>query len=685
MTHLSNILDYVYLAIGFGLVVFIHELGHFLAAKYCDVKVEQFAVGFGPAVLSWRKGMGLRYGSSGEQLEKLKDSPAELARVGETEYRLNWIPLGGYVKMLGQDDLRPGGVADDPRAYNNKTIRARMLIVSAGVIMNVILAAVGFMIVFLVGYPVPPATVGGVVSLSPAVQTVNAGGVREPLVAGDQILSIDGKKTIGDFTKIQLGVALSEEGQTIPIEVRRLDGTQETLYAKPGRPGDDPRGLLAIGITLPSELAGLDAKTIDDWDPAEMRQTLMPDTLAVAPGDVITEINGRPVRLSEFWKLDQALTASNGNPVDITIKSPDGTISHRSILPHFQPAFGKQQLDFLGMVPRAMVNMIQDDSPALGKLKPGDVILAVEGGGDRMSNPSPEQLRTVLSDAGAKQLPVDLTVLSLGETQPHQITGIVPTVRIGNGRIGLGIGIGYYDERHLVVAQVLPDTSAFGKIPAWATLTAINSQPISTWFDVRQIVAAAKPGDVLEISYQPYSAEGAAAPAVAGVAEVKLSADDIANAQMVAFTSDLQLRPAAGTMKTSNPLIALEWGVGETRDAILELYVTLERMFTGEVSVTNVMGPVGMFHAGAQLAGRGFSWLLWFLANISANLAVVNFLPIPIVDGGLFTLLILEKIQGKPLSAEMQKVVQTVGLVLILGVFLLVTYQDIARMTGLAN
>ncbi len=79
------------------------------------------------------------------------------------------------------------------------------------------------------------------------------------------------------------------------------------------------------------------------------------------------------------------------------------------------------------------------------------------------------------------------------------------------------------------------------------------------------------------------------------------------------------------------------------------------------------------------------SWLLWFLANISANLAVVNFLPIPIVDGGLFTLLILEKIQGKPLSSEMQRIVQTVGLVLILGVFLLVTYQDIARMAGFAN
>ena len=84
----------------------------------------------------------------------------------------------------------------------------------------------------------------------------------------------------------------------------------------------------------------------------------------------------------------------------------------------------------------------------------------------------------------------------------------------------------------------------------------------------------------------------------------------------------------------------------------------------------------------AQVASRGINWLLWFLCLISANLAVVNFLPIPIVDGGLFTLLILEKVQGKPLSPDAQRIVQMVGLVLILGVFLLVTYQDIARMAG---
>ena len=132
--------------------------------------------------------------------------------------------------------------------------------------------------------------------------------------------------------------------------------------------------------------------------------------------------------------------------------------------------------------------------------------------------------------------------------------------------------------------------------------------------------------------------------------------------------------------KTDKPLIAAAWGVTETRDFVLQFYLTIHRMIQGSISYKNMMGPVGIFNAGRQFAYKGVDWLIWFLAMISANLAVVNFLPIPIVDGGLFTFLIVEKIQGKPLSAKTQSIAQVVGLAIILSVFLLVTYQDIARL-----
>src|SRR5215213_3055073 len=110
---MTNPASLLLLIFGFGFVIFFHELGHFLAAKWVGIKVEQFAVGFGHAIFSWRKGMGFTAGSSGRRYEAMaRDAEAsgrqdEIRNLGETEYRLNWIPLGGYVKMLGQDDIKP--------------------------------------------------------------------------------------------------------------------------------------------------------------------------------------------------------------------------------------------------------------------------------------------------------------------------------------------------------------------------------------------------------------------------------------------------------------------------------------------------------------------------------------------------------------------------------------------------
>jgi regulator of sigma E protease len=160
----------------------------------------------------------------------------------------------------------------------------------------------------------------------------------------------------------------------------------------------------------------------------------------------------------------------------------------------------------------------------------------------------------------------------------------------------------------------------------------------------------------------------------AGLTEAQL-----ASVKSYRFDHGLLLQQFIRPRQTSNPFEAAAWGVEETRDFVLQFYLTIKRMVQGSVSYKNMMGPVGIFHAGTTFAYKGTDWLIWFLAMISANLAVVNFLPIPIVDGGLFTFLILEKIMGKPLSPRAQSIAQVVGLAVILSVFLLVTYQDISR------
>ncbi|HEV2292323.1 MAG TPA: site-2 protease family protein [Tepidisphaeraceae bacterium] len=684
------------LCFGFGFVIFFHELGHFLAAKYVGIRVEQFAVGFGQALVSWRKGLGWQFGSSGakyEELMKLQTAgtgPTDAQTVGETEYRLNWIPLGGYVKMLGQDDLRPNAQQDDPRAYNKKSIGARMLVVSAGVIMNIILAAIGFMVLFLMGFRAPPAVAGSVLPGSPAANTTKiADGkiVLAPLRVGDRILYFEDKYQ-HDFTKITLNVALAEEGVPTPLYVERAEsGTREHLTITPRREGEDEHGFLMLGVGMPYELRGLDKKTAP---PAEaLSPELLPaDALAVKPGDIITHINGQPVEVGgkddQFWKFDRALQESGGNPVELTVRSDSGQTRTESISPLFQRQFGKtsrdtmfDNVDFAGMVPRTAIFMIADpNSPARGKLLPGDVIIEVRyPNGDAQRNPTARKLMDWLNNAG--QANKALTFLIERDGKEVIVEGIVPSVKLDEGKRGLGIQL-RPDPTGAVIADVLENSPARSAgIPANSRIKAVNGTPVQSWFDVKPLIAAAAPDQPVKLTL---AVEGGQSREV----ELKLTDKQIQQIAGLAYTSALTysipfLHERVEPRTAKGPLQAAAWGVTETRDFVMQFYLTLQRMFQGSVSYKNMMGPVGIFNAGRHFAYKGNDWLLWFLAMISANLAVVNFLPIPIVDGGLFTFLIIEKIQGRPLSAKTQSIAQVVGLAVILSVFLLVTYQDIAR------
>src|SRR5262245_52251144 len=167
---------------GLGFVIFVHELGHFLVAKACGVKCEKFYLGFD---------------IGGLKLFKLQ--------WGETEYGIGILPLGGYVKMLGQDD-NPARAAEererslvktvgstqassngspahsapetatkvdevlDPRSYMAQSVPKRMAIISAGVIMNVIFAFIMAVIAYRIGVPSTPCTIGGVLPGDPAWQ-----------------------------------------------------------------------------------------------------------------------------------------------------------------------------------------------------------------------------------------------------------------------------------------------------------------------------------------------------------------------------------------------------------------------------------------------------------------------------------------------------------------------------------
>lgn len=174
-----------------GALVLIHELGHFIVARLAGVRVLEFGLGFPPRARVLR------------------------AR-GETLWTLNWLPIGGFVKLEGED----GDAAGDPRAFSAKSLPTRLLILLAGVGMNLLLAfaiftAIAWLATPIVGLRVP--------SVSPGSPAAGAG-----LVAGDEILSIDSQR-YDFYSEGILGALRSKAGQTVTLGIRHADGSSGTV------------------------------------------------------------------------------------------------------------------------------------------------------------------------------------------------------------------------------------------------------------------------------------------------------------------------------------------------------------------------------------------------------------------------------------------------------------------------
>ncbi len=694
LDSLTNILLVVF---AFGFVIFWHELGHFLAARWAGVRVEQFAVGMGQAVVSWRKGLGFRtigfgkkgfhWGSSQESFEKLikaefskrrerGDTPDrpfsslsvreqyDIARdigLGETEYRLSWLPLGGYVKPTGQDDLRPAAEVgkDDPHAFGAKPVGKRMVIISAGVVMNIILAFALYVLLFMVGFNAPAPVVGSVSPGSPAERA----GIR----VGDRIVSIGGDK-LQDFTKIQMSIALLRDDHPASIVVRRADTNQEeTLQVQPIKTKQS-FNMPAIGVGAPYRLKAADAKH---------RSTLLTSVdQAIPPDSVITSINGDAVSENDFYKLESAINNYNGTPVVLGITALDGKASEYSLTPElglFDP-FTSTDLSLAGMRPRVAIEGVMKGSPAETQgVKPGDVVekVAIVETADALQPPSVKQFQEWVNDAGTASRKIRLTVSRDGQTiAPLDIT---PQGKWPWSTRTIGVLLSVETDKP-VVGEILSDSSAAkAGLKPDDQIISIAGKPVTSWFDLVNIMRSTTPGELKIV---------AANDAGERTITLLLTPDDTHQASLIRYGHNLPLEQLIERRKTTNPITAAKWGVTETKFSVIQVYQTLQRLVQRTVPVSNLSGPLGIFSAGASAADRGMDWLIWFTAMISANLAVVNFLPIPIVDGGLFLFLLAEKFTGKPPSPRLQAAAQVFGLVLLGSLFLFVTYHDVLRIFG---
>lgn len=272
--------------IALGILIFIHELGHFLVAKAVGVGVERFSLGFGPRLWSFRR--------------------------GETEYCISVVPLGGYVKMVGEEAhgeeaIHPatsGESGSDPaKSFALKPLWARTLIVFAGPGMNFVLAAAILSGISLaVGVAVPPsATVGRVLPDSPAAL---AG-----LTLQDRVVAVNGRP-IRHWGQLEEAVARSE-GRPLTLIIAREERRQEISVTPRRMPSRTPFG-------EPTEVWGLGAAPYFPPVVGGLRPGMPAAEAGLRPRDRIVALDGQPIRTWD--EMAELISKRPGEPITLTIE-----------------------------------------------------------------------------------------------------------------------------------------------------------------------------------------------------------------------------------------------------------------------------------------------------------------------------------------------------------------------------
>ncbi len=660
--HFDTVKNVATVLLGFGAVVIVHEFGHFIVAKLAGIKVEAFSIFMPPTLLGIRKtrsGFKFRvlpaFTAKGDQPEE----PPE-----ETEYRIGVFPFGGYVKLLGQEDTGPVKQVDDPRSFARKPISARIAVISAGVIFNVISAALIFMVVFLIGIELAPPIVGSVAANSPAA--------RAGLHPGDEVIEIDGMTKDLDFSNILIASALSDVGESVPLVVRHLDGTTE----KKELVAEDSSGtqLREFGI---QQAFSLTIAPIDE-------PKLLQERTKLLPGDRIVAADGTEVAHS--WELDDVIRRTFTPTVKMTAERQTASGPERigTALPVIWPAAKNGEIkdnadlsEVYSMIPRLRIGGVDESqaSKAKGKkgasepspLKVDDIIISAAD----VSNPTYQELRDITVEH--KDKPLAMTVLRADANGVEQTVAIAVTPRLDHKTNRVVIGFApVLDAQHAVVAATLsvPGGPAALEIPRGAKIVGVNDKPVSSFYDVVSEIQR-WPNQPVTLRYRLDGQTEGGVTLEAGRPAIGLQPR---LAEFVPFPPLERLYQATG------PFDALAMGYRKTVMFIAQTYVTLQRLLGGLLSPKLLMGPVGIITLSYQIVqDQPLIKYMYFLGLISATIAVLNFLPIPPFDGGLVVLMIIEKIRGTALSERAQGIVAYAGWAMILALLVYVTFNDIVR------
>jgi regulator of sigma E protease len=708
-------------ALGLGFIIFIHELGHFLVAKWCDVHVTTFSIGFGPAL------------------------PGCSFKWGETTYKLALFPLGGYVQMVGQvDGSEEADETDtDPRSYRNKTVGQRMAIISAGVVMNVILAFICFSLVFQVhGKERIAGVVAGTDAGSPAwVKGIPTGAV---------LLQIGDIKNpyFDDLRNVVVG---SYEGEQLPL-VYTVPGAKEptALTIEPRRDREDkrPGGLPMIGIGYPF-LARLESQRFlrKDFDhPAWFNTAAERATPPFEFGDdiVATSDPDDPTQLKplpedprqpgsgrrDYFELQRRMQLLAGKEMAFEVLRDSARVKI-TVPPAFHVTLGVRML-------MGQITAVREDGPGWGKVQPfdagqnvkGDIIEKVEVkdasgkvltfAGEtldplRLSN----QLRNwaaTIRDPAHKQVTLYVTRFNApgagnppnreeverqkpialrwedrwrfdkewagGITSPQAVPELGIAYRVQTAVAGYdggrpeGAPAGGLRPNDVIKRvkfhQLDPAAKGEDGRPQEKDIDAVRWQTLEgdQWAYVFQNL------QTLTLKKLTLEVERGGETKVLTAVEAKEDPTWPLTDRGLILAKDMRLQ------KADNLAAAIGLGLTDTWRNILQIYSQLRNLLSGRIAVTNLAGPIEIAEAAYRFAGFDVWEFIFFLGFISVNLAVVNFLPIPVLDGGHMVFLLYEKLRGKQAPEGVRVGATYVGLLMLVSLMLFVIGLGIFRKLG---
>ncbi len=292
-------MDYIiYFAITIGILVFIHEFGHFAAAKLSGMRAEIFAIGFGKRLFGWNRKTGFTFG------ELPKDFDGE----GNTDYRICLLPLGGYVKITGMVDesLDTNNLASEPQPYEfrAKPLWAKVFVITAGVLMNLLLAWFIFWGGnYFQGKPSTKTTTIGFVEQNSKADSLG-------LKQGDKIISVNGNK-VKNWEELRTEIFINTLGEDVNLQIERNNSLVELKIPRKVIPEDETQGLFLI----PDGIRPAIGEVMKD-SPAEKA--------GFKSNDIFLTVNEKPVFVPK--DVTEIISSNKNQNVDIKVLREKDTL-----------------------------------------------------------------------------------------------------------------------------------------------------------------------------------------------------------------------------------------------------------------------------------------------------------------------------------------------------------------------